>query len=78
MFIIDDSALMRQLLSSILGRDPQLQVLGTAPDPVTAWRRMKDIPAIDVVTLDVEMPRMDGLTFLDKIMTARPLPIVMV
>ena len=77
-FIIDDSALMRQLLSSILGRDPQLQVLGTAPDPVTAWRRMKDIPAIDVVTLDVEMPRMDGLTFLDKIMTARPLPIVMV
>lgn len=77
-FIIDDSALMRQLLSNILGRDPQLQVLGTAPDPVTAWRRMKDLPAIDVVTLDVEMPRMDGLTFLDKIMTARPLPIVMV
>jgi two-component system chemotaxis response regulator CheB len=77
-FIIDDSALMRQVLSSIFARDSQLQVLGTAPDPVTAWRRMKELPAIDVVTLDVEMPRMDGLTFLDKMMTARPLPIVMV
>ncbi|MBC7896632.1 MAG: chemotaxis response regulator protein-glutamate methylesterase [Cytophagaceae bacterium] len=77
-FIIDDSALMRQLLSNILGRDPQLHVIGSAADPVTAWRKMKDLPEIDVVTLDVEMPRMDGLTFLDKIMTARPMPIVMV
>ncbi|MGQ0646685.1 MAG: protein-glutamate methylesterase/protein-glutamine glutaminase [Gemmatimonadaceae bacterium] len=77
-FIVDDSALMRQLLSSILSRDPQIAIAGTASDPISAWRRMKEIERVDVVTLDVEMPRMDGLTFLDKLMQTRPMPIVMV
>lgn len=77
-FCIDDSALMRQLLTSILSRDSGIAVVGSAPDPVAAWKKMKELPAIDVVTLDVEMPRMDGLTFLDKLMQARPLPVVMV
>lgn len=76
-FIIDDSALMRQLLTSILSSDPAVQVVGTAPDPISAWRKMKDLE-VDVLTLDVEMPRMDGLTFLDKLMQNRPMPVVMV
>lgn len=75
--VVDDSALMRQLLSDILGSDPELEVVGTAPDPYTAWDRIK-LAAPDVLTLDVEMPRMDGLTFLDKLMGNRPLPVVMV
>lgn len=77
-FVVDDSALMRQLLTTILSRDPDIQVVGQGADPVSAWRRMKEIERIDVLTLDVEMPRMDGLTFLDKLMQARPLPVVMV
>ncbi len=76
-FIIDDSALMRQVLSSILSTDPAVQVVGTAPDPISAWRKIKDME-VDVLTLDVEMPRMDGLTFLDKLMQNRPMPVVMV
>jgi two-component system, chemotaxis family, protein-glutamate methylesterase/glutaminase len=76
-FIIDDSALMRQVLTSILSSDPSLHVVGTAPDPVSAWRKIKDAE-VDVITLDVEMPRMDGLTFLDKLMQNRPMPVVMV
>jgi len=76
-FIIDDSALMRQLLTSILSSDPSIQVVGTAPDPVSAWRKIKELE-VDVLTLDVEMPRMDGLTFLDKLMQHRPMPVVMV
>lgn len=77
-FVVDDSALMRQLLTGILSRDPQIKVVGQGADPVSAWRKMKEIERIDVLTLDVEMPRMDGLTFLDKLMQARPMPVVMV
>ncbi|MBA5686985.1 protein-glutamate methylesterase/protein-glutamine glutaminase [Rugamonas apoptosis] len=69
--IVDDSAVVRQVLSVMLGADPALQVIGVAPDPIVAWDRMaNDWP--DVIVLDIEMPRMDGLTFLRKIMAERP------
>jgi two-component system chemotaxis response regulator CheB len=75
--VVDDSALMRQLLSDLLGRDHGLEVVGTAADPYVAWDKIK-LLSPDVVTLDVEMPRMDGLTFLERLMGNRPLPVVMV
>jgi len=75
--IVDDSALMRQLLSDILGRDPGIEVVGTAGEPYAAWDKLKQVSP-DVLTLDVEMPRMDGLTFLSKLMANRPMPVVMV
>jgi len=75
--VVDDSALMRQLLTEILRRDPQLEVVGAVSDPYTAWDKIKQVSP-DVLTLDVEMPRMDGLTFLGKLMAHRPLPVVMV
>lgn len=75
--VVDDSAVMRQLLSTLLSADPEIEVVGTAPDPHVARERIKALNP-DVVTLDVEMPRMDGLTFLRKIMTLRPTPVVMV
>ena len=74
--IVDDSALMRQTLSDILGSDPEIEVIGTASDPFVAARRIQqEVP--DVITLDVEMPRMDGITFLNKLMAQRPTPVVM-
>ncbi len=75
--VVDDSALMRQLLTDLLGSDPGLEVVGAAADPYAAWDKIKQL-APDVITLDVEMPRMDGLTFLGKLMGNRPLPVVMV
>lgn len=75
--VVDDSALMRQMLQSILDGDPGIEVVGTAPDPLSARQMIKDLNP-DVVTLDVEMPRMDGLSFLEKIMKLRPMPVVMV
>src|SRR5580693_8199998 len=75
--IVDDSAVMRQLLSSLLSDDPEIEVVGTAGDPHIARERIKALNP-DVVTLDVEMPHMDGLTFLRKIMTLRPMPVVMI
>ena len=73
--IVDDSALMRQTLKTVLSSDPEIEVLATAPDPIIAAKKMeKDMP--DVVMLDIEMPRMDGLTFLQKIMSERPIPVV--
>jgi two-component system chemotaxis response regulator CheB len=75
--IVDDSALMRQILTEILSRDPSLEVVGSASDPYIARERILRLSP-DVVTLDVEMPRMDGLTFLEKLMRAHPLPVVMV
>jgi two-component system chemotaxis response regulator CheB len=75
--VIDDSALMRQVLSQILSRDPGLQVVGAAPDPYVARDKIKALNP-DVLTLDVEMPRMDGLAFLERLMRARPMPVVMV
>ncbi len=74
--IIDDSASVRQTLSAILSADPEIEVIGTASDPFVAARRMQDeVP--DVITLDVEMPRMDGITFLRKLMAQHPVPVVM-
>ncbi|MBF0320160.1 MAG: chemotaxis response regulator protein-glutamate methylesterase [Nitrospirae bacterium] len=74
--IVDDSAIVRQTLSDILSSDPQIQVIGTAADPFVAAKKIQEeLP--DVITLDVEMPRMDGLTFLKKIMAQHPIPVVM-
>jgi two-component system chemotaxis response regulator CheB len=75
--IVDDSALMRQILTEILSRDPALEVVGAASDPYMARDRILRLEP-DVLTLDVEMPRMDGLTFLEKLMRAHPMPVVMV
>lgn len=74
--IVDDSASVRQAMASILEADPDIEVMGTASDPFVAAKRIQDkVP--DVITLDVEMPRMDGITFLRKIMAQRPIPVVM-
>ncbi|MEW6612555.1 MAG: protein-glutamate methylesterase/protein-glutamine glutaminase [Pseudomonadota bacterium] len=74
-FIIDDSAVVRQVLSGILAADPAVEVIGAAPDPLFALERMqRQWP--DVIVLDVEMPRMDGITFLRKIMAERPTPVL--
>jgi two-component system, chemotaxis family, protein-glutamate methylesterase/glutaminase len=75
--IVDDSALMRQLISTLLAADPEIEVVGTAPDPHVARERIKALNP-DVITLDVEMPHMDGVTFLRKIMALRPMPVVMI
>ncbi|MDT3779485.1 chemotaxis response regulator protein-glutamate methylesterase [Nitrospira sp. MA-1] len=75
--IVDDSALIRNVMTEILSQDPEIEVVGTAPDPYVARDKMKILHP-DVLTLDVEMPKMDGLTFLQKIMAARPMPVVMV
>jgi two-component system chemotaxis response regulator CheB len=74
--IVDDSAVVRQTLASVLESDPQIEVLGVASDPFVAARRIRD-EAPDVITLDVEMPRMDGITFLRKLMAQHPIPVVM-
>jgi two-component system chemotaxis response regulator CheB len=75
--IVDDSALIRQLLSTLLSADPEIEVVGTAGDPYIARERIKTLNP-DVITLDVEMPNMDGITFLRKIMTLRPMPVIMI
>ncbi len=73
--IVDDSAVVRQVLQAILERDPSMQVIGAASDPIFALERMnREWP--DVIVLDVEMPRMDGITFLKKIMAEHPTPVV--
>lgn len=74
--IVDDSAVVRQTLSSILSSDPEIEVIATANDPYQAAEKMREL-APDVITLDVEMPRMDGLTFLKKLMAQHPIPVVM-
>jgi two-component system chemotaxis response regulator CheB len=74
--IVDDSASVRQMMTAILNADPQIEVIATASDPFVAAKRLQEqIP--DVITLDVEMPRMDGITFLRKLMTQHPIPVVM-
>nr|WP_218649672.1 chemotaxis response regulator protein-glutamate methylesterase [Pseudomonas taiwanensis] len=75
--VVDDSALIRSLLSEIVRADNELQLVGVAPDAYVARDLIKQ-HSPDVITLDVEMPRMDGLTFLDKLMKGRPTPVVMI
>lgn len=75
--VVDDSALIRKLMTEILDADPGIEVVGTASDPFIARDRIKQLSP-DVLTLDVEMPRMDGLTFLSNLMRLRPMPVVMV
>jgi two-component system chemotaxis response regulator CheB len=74
---VDDSALMRQVLTTLLSKDPDIEVIGSAPDPFIAREKIKALNP-DVITLDVEMPKMDGLTFLEKLMRGHPMPVVMV
>jgi len=74
--IVDDSAVVRQTLADIISSDPQMTVMAVAADPYIAAEKMRhEVP--DVITLDVEMPRMDGLTFLHRIMSQHPIPVVM-
>ncbi len=75
--VVDDSALVRQLLTEILNGDPAIEVVGQAPDPYVAREKIKALNP-DVLTLDVEMPKMDGVTFLSNLMRLRPMPVVMV
>ena len=75
--IVDDSALIREVLSRTLGRDGDIVVVGTAEDPIDARAKIRTLDP-DVVTLDIEMPNMNGLAFLDKLMRLHPLPVVMV
>ena len=73
--IVDDSAVVRQILEEILVSDPAIEVMGTAADPFIAADKIKtEIP--DVISLDIEMPRMDGITFLQKLMSQHPIPVV--
>lgn len=75
--VVDDSAVVRQALTAIIESDPQLEVMGVAHDPFIAAKKIAgEIP--DVITLDVEMPRMDGLSFLKKIMSQHPIPVVII
>ena len=75
--IVDDSALIRQILAAGLGADPEIEVVGTAGDPYQARDRLQELE-VDVLTLDVEMPRMDGVAFLRRLMPQYPMPVVMV
>lgn len=75
--VIDDSALMRKLLTEVLGSDRELEVVGTASDPFQARELIRQLNP-DVLTLDVEMPKMDGITFLSNLMRLRPMPVLMI
>ncbi|HEX7985059.1 MAG TPA: chemotaxis response regulator protein-glutamate methylesterase [Duganella sp.] len=75
--IVDDSALIRSVMSEIINSQPDMEVVGVAPDPLVARELIKQTNP-DVLTLDVEMPKMDGLDFLEKLMRLRPMPVVMV
>jgi two-component system chemotaxis response regulator CheB len=75
--VVDDSALVRQAITEALGRDPGIDVVGSACDPYVAREKIAQLDP-DVLTLDLEMPRMDGLTFLRILMRHHPLPVVVV
>ena len=73
--IIDDSSVVRRTLTEVLSSDPEIEVMGTAPDPFIAAEKIsREVP--DVIMLDIEMPRMDGITFLHKVMSQHPVPVV--
>jgi len=75
--VIDDSAIVRKLLSETLASENDIEVVGTAPDPIVAMEKIKRLKP-DVLTLDMEMPRMDGLTFLKQIMQTQPMPVILI
>ncbi len=75
--VVDDSAIVRKVLSSILATEPDIEVVGTAPDPYVARDKILSLHP-DVLTLDIEMPRMDGLTFLDRLMRHHPMPVIVI
>ena len=73
--VVDDSAVVRQVMSDLLNEDPDIEVIAAVADPILAMARLK-VQWPDVFVLDVEMPRMDGITFLKRIMSERPTPVV--
>ena len=75
--IVDDSAVMRAFLGRVVSSQPDMELLGASPDPLLAIDRIRRNPP-DVITLDVEMPRMNGLDFLRNLMAVRPLPVIMI
>ncbi|WP_374341051.1 chemotaxis response regulator protein-glutamate methylesterase [Methyloversatilis sp.] len=75
--VVDDSAVMRAVLTEIINQAPDMEVVGAAPDAALARQRVKELSP-DVLTLDVEMPQMNGLEFLDKVMRLRPMPVIMI
>ncbi len=75
--VVDDSALIRSIMKEIINSQPDMELVGAAPDPYVARELIKDLNP-DVITLDVEMPKMDGLDFLEKLMRLRPLPVLMI
>ncbi len=75
--IVDDSLLIREVLTEILNSSPDIEVVGGAEDPYVAREMIKQLNP-DVLTLDIEMPRMDGITFLRNLMRLRPMPVVMI
>ncbi|NUP87954.1 MAG: response regulator, partial [Burkholderiaceae bacterium] len=75
--VVDDSALVRGLLAEIINKQPDMECVGVAADPYVARETIRNTNP-DVITLDVEMPRMDGIDFLSKLMRLRPMPVVMV
>ena len=75
--IVDDSAIVRKILSEAVSSEPDMEVVGTAPDPYVARDKILALQP-DVLTLDIEMPRMDGLTFLKRLMRHHPLPTIII
>ena len=75
--IVDDSAIVRKILAEALSGEPDIEIVGTAPDPYVARDKILALQP-DVLTLDIEMPRMDGLTFLHKLMHFHPIPVVVI
>jgi two-component system chemotaxis response regulator CheB len=75
--VVDDSALMRKLLTDIINREPDMEVVGAAPDPYAARELIRALSP-DAITLDIEMPKMNGLDFLDKLMRLKPTPVIMI
>ena len=75
--VVDDSAIVRQIFTRELSKDSSIEVVGTAPDPYVARDKIVQLKP-DVLTLDIEMPRMDGITFLRKLMKYYPLPVIVV
>ena len=75
--VIDDSAIVRKILSETLASEPDIEVVGTAPDPIVALEKINRLKP-DVLTLDIEMPRMDGLTFLKQLMRTQPMPVILI